>query len=184
MDFFKIILTVGGILFIPTLLKGNEEPSDFIDINTGTVNPSQNDDLSLLVDFCPPNYADYAGTTNFSLHEFHSKDGTLVPKFYRGYIQILMEQLEVIRSQWDERLILTSPYRSPQHNKAVGGVSNSMHLCGKGSDFIVENVSPQEVQDATEYLMNTGQIINGGLGRYNTFTHYDIGNTRRWDKRN
>jgi len=38
------------------------------------------------------------------------------------------------------------------------------------------------VADAIEFLINTGMLKEGGVGRYNTFTHYDIRGTRaRWN---
>lgn len=134
-------------------------------------------------DFCPINFADDASSFNFSLAEFHSKDGTAVPLSLRGNIQVLMQQLDVIRNYFGSPLIILSGYRSPQHNENVGGSPSSKHLCGMAADFYIPGYSHDEVQEATLSLMASGQIIDGGLGRYNTFTHYDIGNRRRWDNR-
>jgi len=137
----------------------------------------------LIPNFCLINPANTAGTQNFRLSEFHSKDGTMVPISIRGNIQILMEQLEVIRQRLNSPIIITSGYRSPQHNTNVGGTSQSRHLCGMAADFFSPGISNSTVQSVVSQLINEGLIIDGGLGRYNTFTHYDIGPSRRWDKR-
>jgi len=45
----------------------------------------------------------------------------------------------------------------------------------------VDGMTPQEVADLIEELISQGKMKEGGLGRYNTFTHYDIrGYNARW----
>lgn len=120
-------------------------------------------------------------TKNFSIVEFHSKDGTAVPKEYYGNIRKVMDNLEIIRAYFGGRPItILSGYRSPNHNDKVGGVKNSMHLVGKAVDFKVQGLSSSDVQEGVRHLINEGKIYAGGLGRYNSFTHYDIGNYRSW----
>ena len=134
--------------------------------------------------FCKIKYAEDAWTDNFSLREFHSKDGTRVPKNLRGNIQILMEQLEVIKDYFDgARITITSGYRSPNHNKNVDGARRSRHMCGQAADFKIRGYSAREVQKGVAKLMKRGDIINGGLGSYGSFTHYDIGPKRRWKEK-
>lgn len=41
--------------------------------------------------------------------------------------------LDPIRYKWEKPITVSSGYRSPAVNKAVGGVSNSQHLCASGS---------------------------------------------------
>jgi len=56
-------------------------------------------------------------------------------------------------------------------------------MLGMASDLSC-SLSPNYVADAIEGLIRLGLIQNGGLGRYGTFTHYDIRATAaRWDKR-
>jgi hypothetical protein len=50
------------------------------------------------------------------------------------------------------------------------------------ADIVAENFSPEEVADKIEELINDNLMLEGGLGRYNTFTHYDIRGTKaRWN---
>lgn len=135
--------------------------------------------------FCPIDPANDAGTTHFQLSEFHSKDGVLVPVPVRGNIKKLMQELEIIRSFFGDRPIkINSGYRSPSHNLSQGGEEDSLHQCGMAVDIIIPGVHPDHVADGILDLINGGFIINGGVGRYNGHTHYDIGPSRRWDKRN
>jgi uncharacterized protein YcbK (DUF882 family) len=127
------------------------------------------------------NYSENAQTEHFSLSEFNSHDGVEVPKDYRGNIQKLMEQLEALRTELGTPIFINSGYRSPSHNKAVGGVSNSQHLYGKASDIRTLTHSPSQIKNAIEKLISEGKMIQGGVGLYPTFVHYDIrGVKSRW----
>lgn len=47
----------------------------------------------------------------------------------------LAEVLDSIRAAWGSGIRVTSGYRSPELNKAVGGVANSGHLRGVAADL-------------------------------------------------
>jgi len=183
-DIQKIALVLIGLFAASRLLRKTtpDEPSTFID-EISPIPSTPNNDPSLSLSFCEIRPATTAGTSNFALSEFHSKDGTLVPEIYRGNIQLLMEQLQIIRTELNAPIIITSGYRSPAHNEYVGGVSSSKHMCGMAADISVVGVDPVTVQQTILNLIAEGRIIDGGLGLYNTFTHYDIGASRRWDNR-
>ena len=55
-----------------------------------------------------------------------------------------------------------------------GGVKNSKHLVGKASDISVKGLTPLEVYNTIERLIKNGDMLQGGLGLYDTFVHYDI----------
>tara|TARA_R110000824_G_scaffold100184_1_gene238198 strand:+ start:7261 stop:7653 length:393 start_codon:yes stop_codon:yes gene_type:complete len=81
-------------------------------------------------------------------------------------------------------LKINSAYRCPKHNKKVGGAFQSLHLESMAADLVSAEVTPDKLQDTILGLMEHNRIPNGGLGRYNTFTHYDIRLTpARWDHR-
>src|SRR5690606_14068665 len=98
-------------------------------------------------------------------------------------IRELARNLQVLRDNVQAPVMINSGYRSPAHNKAVGGASGSYHLKGMAADIVVKGISPNKVVDIIEDLIELGLMKNGGLGRYDTFTHYDIGPVRRWDYR-
>lgn len=123
-------------------------------------------------------------TEHFSREEFRSKDGAYFPKHAQENLQILAEQLEVLREHFQKPITINSGYRSPEHNAKIGGTENSQHLLGKAADVVIDGISPDEVADAIEFLIEGKMMKQGGLGRYVDFTHYDIrGKKSRWDKR-
>ena len=123
-------------------------------------------------------------TNNFSLREFASKDGSETPESVMDNIRMLAGNLQVLRDEIGKPIIINSGYRSEAHNKRVGGVANSQHRFGRAADIRVNGMSPKQVYDTILRLMGEGKMHNGGVGLYNTFTHYDVrSNQSRWDYR-
>ncbi len=120
-------------------------------------------------------------TDNFNQKEFDSKDGSTMPNEVLRNIELLSEQLQIIRDYTGKSITINSGYRSPEHNKSIGGVSNSQHVFGKAADIVIKGMSPADTYALIEYLNDKGVIKIGGLGHYNTFTHVDIRkNKARW----
>ena len=69
-------------------------------------------------------------------------------------------------------LVVTSAYRSPPYNAAVGGVRRSQHLQNTALDLIPRNQSPKKLYDVLWQMRNEGYFV-GGLGRYQSFVHVD-----------
>lgn len=121
-------------------------------------------------------------TAHFSKDEFDCADGSEMPFEVFNNIIELAENLEVVRAHFGAPITINSAYRSPVYNRQIGGVPTSQHLGGKAADIVIEGVSPSEVADAIDFLIECGLMKEGGLGRYDTFTHYDIRGTKaRWD---
>lgn len=121
-------------------------------------------------------------TPNFNKKEFASKDGAGMPEDVWKNIQILARQLEVLREYLGKPINVTSGYRSEIHNNRIGGKKNSQHLLGKASDLQVNGLKPKKVHEAIKTLISEGKMLEGGLGLYDTFIHYDIrGEKARWD---
>lgn len=121
-------------------------------------------------------------TENFNIGEFECSDGSEMPIDVQLNIAELAVQLEIIRAHFNAPIHINSAYRSLEYNRSIGSNDTSQHVLGKAADIVVEGVSPDEVADAIEFLISTGLIKEGGVGRYNTFTHYDIRGTRaRWN---
>ncbi len=122
-------------------------------------------------------------TNNFNKSEFECNCGCEMPNEVFLQIQKLASQLQCIRDFIRFPIKITSAYRCPSHNKEIGGVSNSQHILGKASDIQVSDSSPEAIYQVIDTLAEYGHVLQGGLGLYNTFTHYDIRKTRaRWDK--
>lgn len=136
--------------------------------------------------FCPVNYAATAGTAHFGMNEFRCRDGTDVPERFRGNVQQVMENLEVLRAELgNSPITINSGYRTCSYNCTLNGsATRSRHLCGQAADIRVSGYTPSDVHAAIERLISEGRMQEGGLGIYNTFVHYDVRGTRaRWDRR-
>lgn len=80
--------------------------------------------------------------------------------------------LDDLRDHFGKPLELSSTYRSPSYNKAIDGASKSQHVEFKAVDFTVSGVSPSKVFSTLKSWQSSGKI-KGGIGKYNTFTHFD-----------
>lgn len=90
----------------------------------------------------------------------------------------LVEHLETIRAHFGGRPVnINSGYRCPAHNQSVGGASASRHMEGDAADLWIDGVAPSDVYAYAITLIGD----EGGVGKYNTFTHIDIrGYRARW----
>jgi uncharacterized protein YcbK (DUF882 family) len=113
-------------------------------------------------------------STNFRVREFACSDGS-DPVFIDSE---LVDILQKIRTHFGRAVTITSAYRTPQHNKAVGGATYSQHLYGKAADIKVKGVSPDKVATFANKLMPNSH----GIGTYSTFTHIDVRSSpSRWN---
>lgn len=123
-------------------------------------------------------------TKNFNSVEFACKDGTQVPKSLHLNMVALAQNLQIIRDKVGKPIIINSAYRTPEHNKKIGGASQSYHLTAEAGDIRVEGMTSVALHKVILELIKEGKIHNGGLGLYDTFVHYDIRKTpKRWDLR-
>lgn len=94
----------------------------------------------------------------------------------------LAGQLQFLRDYTGRAITINSAYRSPEHNAKVGGSPTSQHILGKAADITIEGLKPAEVYRIIEDLIDMGNMLQGGLGNYKNFTHYDIRKTKaRWN---
>ena len=105
-------------------------------------------------------------TVNFNLSEF-IRPGVAVPTEALNNLKLLAQRLQVIRDYYNKPITITSGYRTPAHNQAVGGARHSQHLQGTAADFVVHGVSAKQVQQDFKHWA-------GGLGQGSNFTHIDI----------
>lgn len=116
-------------------------------------------------------------TKNFSRHEFACKCGC-------GFDDIkyaIVFSLQKVRDHFEKKITINSGCRCDKYNKKTGGSKNSKHKEGIAADFVVEDVDPDKVADFLEEFF----IGNSGLGRYDSFTHFDVRTDKkaRWDER-
>lgn len=112
-------------------------------------------------------------SANFRVREFACTDGS-DPIFIDSE---LVNVLQKIRGHFGKAVTITSAYRTPGKNKAVGGETYSQHLYGRAADIKVKGVAPNKVAAYAETLLKN----KGGIGTYSTFTHIDTRSTKaRW----
>ena len=87
-----------------------------------------------------------------------------------------MDKLQALRDRLGKPLIIRSAYRSPEHNRAVGGAPASKHMQGTAFDIAMANHDPMAFADAARAI---GFL---GFGTYprSGFMHIDLGPARSW----
>jgi len=88
------------------------------------------------------------------------------PRAAQRMLTILVEQLlDPIRRRYGAPIIVTSGYRCPALNTAVGGVANSHHIVGCAADIVAPLLSPQGGKDQTApFLSSPLGGSEGGCG--------------------
>lgn len=92
----------------------------------------------------------------------------------------LLQLLSAIERKYGKRVLVTSGYRSPAHNKRVRGAANSFHMACAAADIQVAGVSKWELASFVRSLPG-----RGGVGTYchTRSVHVDVGPERDWNWR-
>lgn len=107
---------------------------------------------------------------NFKIKEFACKDGSPVV-FIDSY---LITILSILRKRLGKPVIITSGYRTPEHNKKVGGAKYSYHMRGMAADIRVEGMTARELaKKLNEIVPNECGIIV-----YDNWVHFDSRHTK------
>jgi zinc D-Ala-D-Ala carboxypeptidase len=113
---------------------------------------------------------------NFSPRELACKgSGSLIVD------EVALDRLQALRDALGVPLILVSAYRSPEHNRAVGGAKKSLHMKGIAFDVSMANHDPYVFEMAAK------EAGFRGVGTYPRsdgpgFMHVDLGAERSWGK--
>lgn len=108
---------------------------------------------------------------NFKLYEFDCKGGSKLVKLD----PVLLVKLQTLRTRLGRPVNINSGYRTPEHNKNIGGSPRSQHMEGKACDIYVEGLTPATVARECE------KIGFGGIGVYSNHVHVDTRDGRaRW----
>ncbi len=90
-----------------------------------------------------------------------------------------LDKLQALRDRLGKPLIVRSAYRSPAHNRAVGGAPRSEPMDGTAFDIAMANHDPVAFEAAARAV---GFL---GFGYYprSGFMHIDLGPARHWGER-
>lgn len=95
--------------------------------------------------------------------------------------QALADNLQVLRDYLGSPISINISYRPKFWELKQGRSGKSQHVKAWAADIVCDDYSPAQVADAIDQLIDDGKMKEGGLGRYNSFTHYDIrGFKARW----
>lgn len=122
-------------------------------------------------------------TENFYLHEFscNDKNRTEVPCDLLPNVTRLADQLQIIRDYIGIPIYINSGYRTVAYNALIGGSPRSQHKLAKAADMVTSKYTPKQFAAIIKKLINQGKILQGGVGIYPSFIHYDIrGTEARW----
>jgi zinc D-Ala-D-Ala carboxypeptidase len=90
-----------------------------------------------------------------------------------------LDALQRLRERLGKPIIITSAYRSPEHNRRIKGAQNSRHLAGDAFDVSMANHDPDTFERAARAEGFTGF----GFYPKSNFMHIDMGRERQWGTR-
>jgi len=115
-------------------------------------------------------------SAHLSWAELECKDGTPYPQAFidDGRVEIVAALFEAIRSLVDGPLTVLSAYRTPAHNRRIGGAPNSQHVEGRALDL--RPPAGMAVADFYATIVAAPLPDLGGIGLYLTgrFVHVDV----------
>jgi uncharacterized protein YcbK (DUF882 family) len=120
--------------------------------------------------------------TSYFARERKGVKNSLPPRRIWKNIVPALRIVDELRDSFGKPCRILSSYRSPDYNKAVGGVSSSQHLEFTALDIAFNGISPQRVYDRLLEWRRAGKFV-GGLGLYlsSGFVHIDTrGRNATW----
>jgi uncharacterized protein YcbK (DUF882 family) len=121
-------------------------------------------------------------TKNFHIKEWRCHDGTGVPWNLVENVIKCATNLQALRDEVRTTVTIVSGFRSGAYNDKIGSKRTSQHIKGLAADIRVKGLRPVEVASLIETLIKDGRMMQGGLGAYSSFVHYDCRGTRaRWN---
>jgi len=110
-------------------------------------------------------------SANFSLEELIASktardkriDNTPTPEVVANLEKLCQEVLQPIRNKYGRAITITSGYRCPKLNSAIGGVKNSQHMSGCAADIKCTATSKAVLFNIIKEMIQKGEIKVGQL---------------------
>ena len=108
--------------------------------------------------------------------ELACRDGTGYPREWRATrAAALGIEFERIRAAVGTPICVLSAYRTPDHNRRVGGARNSQHCQGRALDLqLPRGWTMDRFYRIVREIAGRSESLLAGLGRYPAFVHIDI----------
>lgn len=118
-------------------------------------------------------------TTHFTVQEAICKHCGRIPDL-EAVLKTAQWMEQVRHEVYEGRIVhVLSWCRCPEHNAAVGGVSDSFHMKAMAVDHVVKDLTPVQAYSRVLKFQGKGKLV-GGAGKYRGFCHIDRGPARRW----
>lgn len=116
----------------------------------------------------------YKSWRDYPMSKWHWPDFSPQEMACRGTGKLMiepaaMDKLQALRTKLGKPMIVNSAYRSPEHNRNVGGAKNSMHMKGIAFDVRMDN------HDPATYIAAARAVGFQAIGTYprQNFVHVD-----------
>lgn len=132
-------------------------------------------------------------TPHFNINEFRCRvNGEVI---INADVIAHIQRLEKFRVWYNRAITVNSGYRTPEHNKAIGGSPKSQHMLGVATDIALpmSEFSTFTKERKEQFLQNVKKKwtelcnadgLGGGVGFYDAFFHLDSRKTASfWDER-
>lgn len=122
-------------------------------------------------------------TKHFNWNEFDSRGGWDFGKTgdVRRNVLFMMFKLEAVRYFGGNRpLRVNSGFRSEDHNRDVGGASNSQHMYGTAADITLDGLSPRQLSALCKRAGFSGVKAYSGHIHVDSRAEFDYGSTSYW----
>lgn len=95
-------------------------------------------------------------------------DNTPQEHHVQNFIELCDNILEPIRLFYNRPVLITSGYRSPALNEAVGGSDSSQHMKGEAADFIVQK---SDIDETFQAIATTDLPFDQMIWEYGRWIH-------------
>lgn len=89
-------------------------------------------------------------------------------EIYDNLLLLIINVLQPLRNYINKPIIITSGYRSPLLNQAIGGVDTSQHCKGQAADLIVNGMSIPAIIEAVK---SSGIEYDQCINEFNQWVH-------------
>jgi hypothetical protein len=118
-------------------------------------------------------------TEHFTLFEFLRSeraveldiDMTPPARVVANLFRVCRDVLEPVRARFGAPVMVTSGYRPPALNEAIGGSASSAHMHGLAADFRVRGVAPIEV---CRWIASSGLLFDQVILEFDNWTHVGL----------
>lgn len=95
----------------------------------------------------------------------------------------LVQALNRVREEFGKPITVTSGYRCPAHNKAIGGSPKSQHMMGTAVDIQPASGKKEDLERLYQLCLEEKAFTGVGDGRKKRFVHVDCRALKAGEKR-